>query len=194
VAGGTRRLRSCPLRGAEQPHCHTAESHALCWNSRSNCCCSELEQGRTVATTSARAMWKQVPCCAQIITETGGMTAPDARVAFLTAVLGNIGRGSGTRYSHEQMMDPAQFVPLLARALPLYVNGLKVRSCGHIGCAGSAAHRSNSGTPQARGLALDHTSPGLPFLRLPISTHTVQQPTDDQHVTPDVWYMCRSVS
>ena len=54
------------------------------------------------------------------------MTAPDARVAFLTAVLGDAGVGSGTGYSHEQMMDPAQFVPLLARALPLYVNGLKV--------------------------------------------------------------------
>jgi len=67
------------------------------------------------------------------------MTAPDARVAFLTAVLGDVGLGSGTElpsedshgggYSHEQMMEPAQFAPLLARALPLYINGLKVCLC-----------------------------------------------------------------
>ena len=65
------------------------------------------------------------------------MTAPDARVAYLNAVLGDAGLGSGTGspsgdshgagYSHEQMMDPAQFVPLLARGMPVYVNGLKVR-------------------------------------------------------------------
>ena len=79
------------------------------------------------------------------------MTAPDARVAFLTAVLGDDGlgeeiasssrHGCGTKYSHEQMMDPAQFVPLLARALPLYHNGLKVcplRACS--ACERFAAH------------------------------------------------------
>ena len=70
------------------------------------------------------------------------MDAPDARAAFLEAVLGDASFDSGTPrangvasapadghgsgYSHEQMLDPTQYVPLLARAFPLYVRSLKV--------------------------------------------------------------------
>ena len=74
--------------------------------------------------------------CKQVITDTGGMSAPDARAAFLDAVLcsAELGAGiesapgdsHGSGYSHEQMMDPAQYMPLLARAFPRYVNSLKV--------------------------------------------------------------------
>ena len=57
--------------------------------------------------------------------DTGGMDAPDARLAFLEAVMDRSHRKSG--YTTDEMTDPDKYMPLVAQAYPMYLKSLKVR-------------------------------------------------------------------
>ena len=57
--------------------------------------------------------------------DTGGMTAPDGRIAFLDAVMDP----DDMNYTVEDMTDPQAYMPVMARAFPMYLKRLQVRCC-----------------------------------------------------------------
>ena len=60
----------------------------------------------------------------QVMGDTGGMTAPDARVAFLDAVMDP----GDVDYTVEDMTNPLAYMPIMAQAFPMYLKRLQVRS------------------------------------------------------------------
>ena len=72
--------------------------------------------------------------------DTGGMDGPDARLAFLEAVMDPDKQPSG--YTADQMTDPEKYMPLVAQAYPMYLKALKVsllhHQCAPIGTTHSA--------------------------------------------------------
>ncbi len=61
--------------------------------------------------------------------DTGGMDGPDARLAFLEAVMDPDKQSSG--YTADQMTDPEKYMALVAQAYPMYLKALKVRLLHH---------------------------------------------------------------
>ena len=64
----------------------------------------------------------------QIMGDTGGLDGPDARLAFLYAVMDPNREKGG--YTADQMSDPEKYLPLVAQAYPMYLRHLQVRLSG----------------------------------------------------------------
>ena len=57
--------------------------------------------------------------------DTGGMDGPDARLAFLEAVMDPDHKQGG--YTAAQVSAPELYLPLVAQAYPMYLKHLQVR-------------------------------------------------------------------